>query len=95
MLNQFDISIDPEHDFDPDSLKRIREGSELTQQGFSKLLLFGMLIDGSLSKKEEYLIYKMHEDGYFVYDRDDAKKWTKDYFNGRGVEELVYNKTSD
>lgn len=90
LLNQFDISIDPDHEYDPAFMKRIQEGSELTKQGFSKLLLFGMLIDGTLSKKEEYLVYKMHEKNYFVYTREEAKKWTKDYFNGKGIETLVY-----
>jgi len=90
MLEKFSIPIDPEHTYDPEFINRIKNGSKLTQEGFSKLLLFGMLIDGKLSKKEEFLIFKMHKQGYFSYDRDQAKIWTKDYFLGRGIEELIY-----
>jgi len=90
MLEKFSISIDPEHKYDPEFINRIKNGSKLTQSGFSKLLLFGMLIDGKLSKKEEFLIFKMHKQGYFSYGREQSKKWTKDYFSGRGIEELVY-----
>lgn len=89
-LEKFNIPIDPEHKYDPEFMKRIQEGSKLTQEGFSKLLLFGMLIDGNLSKKEEFFIFKMHKQGYFIYTREQAKNWTKDYFAGRGIEELVY-----
>ncbi len=90
MLKEFGQNIDPEHQYDPQFLKRIEESSDLTKSGFSKLMLFGMIIDGSLSKKEEYLIYKMKKGNYFDFTREQAKKWTKDYFEGRGLEELVY-----
>lgn len=90
MLEKFSISIDPEHEYDPGFLLRIEKGSDRTKRGFSKLILFGMLIDGKLSKKEEYLISKMHKEGYFTFSREQGKRWTEDYFSGRGLEQLVY-----
>tara|TARA_B110000285_G_scaffold191467_1_gene219281 strand:- start:73 stop:1188 length:1116 start_codon:yes stop_codon:yes gene_type:complete len=91
ILEKFSISIDAEHQYDSEFINRIKNGSKLTQSGFSKLLLFGMLIDGKLSKKEEFLIYKMNKHGYFFYNREQSKVWTKDYFMGRGIRDLIHN----
>ena len=89
MLKTFSTPIDPEHSYDPEFINRIKNGSKLTQAGFSKLLLFGMLVDGDLSRKEENLILKMHKNGYFSYTREQSKQWTNDYFSGKGIEELI------
>lgn len=87
-LAEFGIKVDPNHVHDEAFLERIKNGSELTKQGFSELILFGMMIEGKLSITEKRLLKKMREEGYFLYSMEEAKKATKDYYQGRGISYL-------
>ncbi len=88
-LAEFDIKVDPNHVHDESFLERIKNGSKLTKQGFSQLILFGMMIEGRLSVTEKRILRKMHEEGIFMYSMDEAKQATKEYYEGRGISTIV------
>ena len=84
-LAEFEIPVEPNHKHDPAFLERIQNGSELTKKGFSQLLLFGMMIEGKLSYTEKRILKKLHEEGTFLYSLKEARKATKQYYQGKGI----------
>ncbi|MCB0478242.1 MAG: hypothetical protein KDC84_08770 [Crocinitomicaceae bacterium] len=88
-LAEFEIKVDPDHVHDEQFLERIQNGSELTKKGFSQLMLFGMLIEGSLSFTEKRKLKELSEKGIFIYSMEESKMATKDYYEGRGIGFLV------
>lgn len=63
-----------------------------TQEGVAKLLIFGMLIDGHLSRKERKILEELKESYPISYDWQNLKKWEASFFNGEGLDELFQAK---
>lgn len=88
-LAEFEIKVDPNHVHDETFLERIKNGSDITKQGFSQLILFGMMIEGRLSMNEKRILKKMQADGTFLFSLEEAEAAAKEYYEGRGIATIV------
>jgi hypothetical protein len=85
ILDEFDVKHDPDHQYDEQFLERMKTtASPLTIQGFSKINLMGMALDGTISKKEQFKIKEWREDGVYIYTLEETKKTTHEFFSGAG-----------
>ena len=62
-------------------------GSDV-ERAIAKLLLFGIMIDGRLSMREKRALENLRELKVMPYTKEQVKRWTRDYFEGRGLEEF-------
>lgn len=90
LLEKFDVPVVPHPEFKQDLEIYLKLSNEDTKLAYSKVLLFGIMIDGRLSQREILILKKLQEDGLMPYKIDDIKRWTKDYFEGRGMDEFIY-----
>jgi hypothetical protein len=89
ILQEFGIKPDPEHEYDKGFLERMKEASPKTIEGFSKINLMGMALDGVISKKEELMIYQWRKKGIYNYTVEQTKQATREFFEGQGQITLV------
>ncbi len=89
VLQEFGIKPDPEHEYDKEFLDRMEKASPKTIEGFSKVNLMGMALDGVISKKEELLIYQWRKKGIYTYTTDETKQATREFFEGQGTISLI------
>jgi len=83
-LKEFGIEPDPKHEYDKEFIKRMESASELTIQGFSKINLLGMALDGRISKKEEVMMYQWRKKGIYIFSEEETKNATREFFEGEG-----------
>ncbi|MCB9223663.1 MAG: hypothetical protein H6582_05735 [Crocinitomicaceae bacterium] len=86
MLNKFGIEVKEEPVYNEDFLEEIPTLSAKTRDGIEKLFIFGIMIDGRLSYRERKAIRYLKEKNVLEYKEEDIVVWSRDYFNGRGIE---------
>ena len=86
MLEKFGIEIIDEPPYNDDFLEEIPELSEKTRIGVQKLFIFGIVIDGALSRREKKAIRFLIEKNVLTYTEAEILQWSKDYFDGKGIE---------
>lgn len=89
ILQEFGIKPDEDHEYDKEFLSRMESASPKTIEGFSKINLMGMALDGVISKKEELLIYTWRKKGIYTYTTEQTKQATKEFFEGQGTISMV------
>lgn len=89
LLDKFGIEVNEDFVFTKGFIEELTTSSEKTIEGFSKLLLFGMIIDGDLSWYEQMKINEFRKKGIFIFTVKQGKSWAKQYYKGNGIEELV------
>lgn len=89
VLQEFGIKPNPEHEYDTEFLDRMEKASDKTIEGFSKVNLMGMALDGVISKKEELLIYNWRKKGIYAFTTEQTKQATKEFFEGQGQISLI------
>ncbi|MCB9189233.1 MAG: hypothetical protein H6599_08100 [Flavobacteriales bacterium] len=89
ILQEFGIKPDTDHEYDDEFLDRMEKASPKTIEGFSKINLLGMALDGVISKKEELLIYTWRKKGIYNYTTEQTKEATREFFEGQGTISLV------
>ncbi len=82
LLKDFGIAPDPNHKYDHVFLERMENASPETIDGFSKINLMGMILDGQISKKEELLIYQWRKKGFYKYTTKETKAFSNQLYNG-------------
>ena len=88
LLTRFNIEVNPNPTFDPDFLKKVDELSPNIQKAVSKLIVFGILIDGGLSQIEKRSLIRLKEEGVLPYSLEEVKVWSKNYFEGKGLDDF-------
>lgn len=88
MLSRFDVEIQEEPKFIEKFIDKIPQLSRLTQEGFKKLFVFGIMIDGKISYQEKKSLRHLYKQGIIPHAEQDVIKWSKDYYHGRGIEHL-------
>lgn len=86
LLERFGIEIKEEPPYNDDFLEEIPGYSEQTQDAIQKLFVFGVMIDGKLSRREKKAIRYLTEKGVLKYTEAEIKQWSQDYFDGKGIE---------
>ncbi|MFK7787032.1 MAG: hypothetical protein AB8B56_18065 [Crocinitomicaceae bacterium] len=89
LLTRFDIEVQTDPEYDKDFLKKVDELAPEIQKAVSKLIVFGILIDGGLSQIEKRSLIRLKKEGVLPYTLDEVKVWSEDYFEGRGIDELL------
>jgi len=89
VLKRFEIEASVAPVLRSDFLKSAKQYDERVEEAISKLLIFGILIDGKLSRRELKTIAEMRNSGVIDFTDEQIKKWSKDYFEGRGLNELI------
>jgi hypothetical protein len=89
ILNKFEIPVSTQPNYEEDFLKNIPKFEAEVERAIAKLLLFGIMIDGRLSMREKRALKNLRELGVMPYSEGQVKQWTKDYFEGRGLEEFL------
>jgi hypothetical protein len=86
MFEKFGIEIKEKPTYNDDYLEEIPNLSPLTRKGVQQLFVFGIMIDGSLSRREKKAIRFLISKGILAYSEEEVAQWCKDYFEGRGIE---------
>ena len=89
LLTRFNIEVNEDPTYDSDFLKKVDELSPEVQKAVSKLIVFGILIDGGLSQIEKRSLIRLKKEGVLPYSLDEVKVWSRNYFEGRGLGELL------
>jgi len=74
--------------FDSKFIKKVKDLPNDLQEAVSKLLVFGIMIDGNLSVVERRTLLRLKNDGVLPYEISQVNGWSKSYFNGNGLEEF-------
>lgn len=93
VLNKFGIEINSELKYNENFISEIAEKSALTQVGIEKLFVFGILIDGKISRREKKAIRYLSERKVLTRTEDIIQKWASDYFNGKGIASFFNDNT--
>ncbi len=88
LLTRFNIEVNPDISYDSDFLKKVDELSPKIQKAVSKLIVFGILIDGGLSQIEKRSLIRLKKEGVLPYSLEEVKVWSKNYFEGKGLEDF-------
>lgn len=88
LLTRFNIEVKTDPSYDKGFLKKVDDYSPAVQKAVSKLIVFGILIDGGLSQIEKRSLIRLKKEGVLPYSLETVKKWSKDYFEGKGLEEF-------
>ncbi|TNE54688.1 MAG: hypothetical protein EP338_06005 [Bacteroidetes bacterium] len=89
ILDAFEIELEGDPEFDRKVLEHLDELPEDVRFTIAKLIVFGILIDGKLSMIEKRSIRTMHKEGVLPYSEEQIEKWAKDFFKGKGLQELI------
>lgn len=89
VLNKFEIPVSTQPGYQEDFLKNVPKFEEKVERAIAKLLLFGIMIDGRLSLREKRALKNLRKLDVMPYSEEQVKRWTKDYFEGRGLEEFL------
>ncbi len=88
ILTKFDVEINEEPSYDEDFLEKVDELDPAVQKAVAKLLVFGIMIDGGLSRREKKSLLELKEDNVLPYSIKEVKVWSISYFEGRGLEDF-------
>lgn len=86
LLEKFEVELNANPPYNDDFLAEVSELSSKTRDGVQQLLIFGMMIDGSLSRREKKAVRYLIDKNVIQYSEAEILKWSKDYFDGRGIE---------
>ncbi|OIQ37666.1 MAG: hypothetical protein BM555_00290 [Crocinitomix sp. MedPE-SWsnd] len=86
LLERFGIEIKEEPPYNDDFLEEIPSLSPQTRKAVQQLFVFGIMIDGAISRREKKAIRYLIEKNVLEYSEAEIVKWSKDYFDGRGIE---------
>jgi len=86
LLERFGIEIKEEPPYNEDFLEEIPALAPQTRKAVQKLFVFGIMIDGAISRREKKAIRYLIEKNVLEYKEEEIVKWSKDYFDGRGIE---------
>jgi hypothetical protein len=88
LLTRFEIPVETEPSYDPDFLKKVDEYDREIQRAISKLLVFGIIIDGGLSVIEMRSLRRLIKENVLPYTIVEVKGWSKDFFEGKGLDDF-------
>lgn len=94
LLEKFGIQLEAEPPYNEDFITEIEDLSPQTIDAINKLLVFGMLIDGKISLREKKAIRYLIEKSVLNYTEAEIIQWSKDYFEGRGIESFFSNEAA-
>jgi len=89
ILNKFGIPVSTAPQYEENFLENVPKFDADVERAIAKLLLFGIMIDGRLSMREKRALQNLRELNVMPYSEEQVKRWTKDYFEGRGLEEFL------
>lgn len=87
LLEEFGVEFEEEPQYNKKFLEQIPTLSDLTRKGVQQIFIFGIMIDGRISRKERRAISFLIGKDVLPYKEADILRWAEDYFNGRGIEE--------
>lgn len=88
LLTRFDIPVEKDPNYDPDFLKKVDEYDPTIQKAISKLLVFGIMIDGGISVIEMRSLNRLIDENVLPYTIDEIKMWSNNFFEGKGLEDF-------
>jgi hypothetical protein len=86
MLDKFGVEINEELVYNDDFIEEIPDYSDLTKKGIEQLFVFGIMIDGKVSLREKKAVRYLVEKKVLSCSENDVIQWSKDYYNGKGIE---------
>lgn len=86
LLEKFEIEIKDEPPYNEGFLEEVPALSAQTRRGVQQLFVFGIMIDGVLSRREKKAIRYLIDKKILEYTEEQVEQWSKDYFAGRGIE---------
>ena len=86
LVETFELSETPK--YEANFVKRIHALPEDIRLAVSKMVVFGIIIDGKLSILEKRTIQKMQKEGVLNCSIEQVKEWSNNYFEGRGLDDF-------
>jgi len=90
LLNKFNIPVKENPYFIEDFHDYIRSADPEVKIAYSKVLVFGIIIDGKVSKREIILLKKMQAENIIPYTIEEIKSWASDFEAGKGLKSFIY-----
>jgi hypothetical protein len=72
-------------------LQKIKESDENIKKAYSKLIVMGMFIDGSISMKDQRVLQKLFDEKIININPIRVKVWCKQFRNGEGLDTFIKN----
>jgi hypothetical protein len=92
LIEVFDLKNFKDSEPNPTAfLKKISESPEEIKKAYSKLIVMGMFIDGSISMKDEKVLKKLYEEKIININPKKVKVWSKQFRNGEGLDTFIKN----
>ncbi|MBX7095497.1 MAG: hypothetical protein K1X56_12320 [Flavobacteriales bacterium] len=85
LLRTFNIDPKQEHELGDDFYEKIKGLHPEVKEDIARLLLIGIIIDGSLSFQEKRSIRDMQEHGIFPYSMEEVKLCMQEFVSGKGI----------
>ncbi len=93
IIEKFSITIQQQKVVEEDELlEKIQNLQPGSRESFMKLLVLGIIIDGKLSFRERKVIQLLSEKKLILVDYTKIEKWSKDFIEGRGLQEMFDSK---
>lgn len=89
LLEKFDISMDESIEYDKEFILAIDTFPDQIKDGLSRIILFGILIDGNLNLLEKRAISKLQDEAVITYTMEEIKQFSSDFFHGKGLDKLI------
>lgn len=86
ILEKFGIEIKQKPPYNDDFLEEIPTFSDQTRKGVQQLFVFGVLLDGRISRRERKAVRFLIEKNVLESSESQIDQWAKDFFAGKGIE---------
>lgn len=89
LLKTFSIPVVTKHELPKNYFELLEKTSEKTQRGVEKIIIFGMVVDGTISASEIVMIKKAIEHKIITSTIQEIQLLCKNYYKGQGLPGLV------
>lgn len=86
IFTTFDIEEKFSPKTDDEFIDMIKNADAQNKEGIMQLVLFGLMIDGELSRREKKFIVKLNKTGLLKVKKETVVKWSKNVNKGKGLE---------
>lgn len=92
LIEVFDLTNFKDAEPNPTAfLKNISDSPENIKKAYSKLIMMGMFIDGSISRKDQRVLKKLYNENVININPLRVKVWSKQFRNGEGLDTFIKN----
>lgn len=90
LFEEFDVELKEEHSIDIGGyMNKLKNMDPKVKESVVKVIIFGMLIDGSLSRREKGFLKELYNNKIIDVSPELIKKWENNFYQGKGLKAFV------